>query len=199
MRKEKLELLHKYVNELKWTRNKILNVPNSFVTVEPHAFEIAGRKIVREKIYKNGTDGSAVIVIPMTNNYEFVMSIEPRVFTSKKVAVSFPAGYIEKNEMPKEAAIRELREETGYVPEHIEHLDSYYQDEGISSAYNHMFVAINCEKKYEQELDSDEMIHYMSFTYDELLELEDMGYISGGNTKLALCRVQKYLPRYNRR
>ncbi len=194
MQKAKFDLLQKYINELKWTRDKILNTKNYFVTVEPHQFLIGNKFIEREKIYKNGKDGSAVIVVPMEKDtHEFVMSIEPRVFTSNKVAVSFPAGYIEEGELPKEAALRELREETGYVPSEIKHLDSYYQDEGMSSAYNHLYLAFDCEKKYDQDLDSDEIIKYMSFTYEELLELEKMGYICGGNSKLALCRIKNYI------
>ena len=35
------------------------------------------------------------------------------------------------------------------------------------------------------------MNKYMSFTYDELLALEHMGYISGSNAKLALCRLKE--------
>ena len=44
----------------------------------------------------------------------------------------------------------------------------------------------DCEKKYDQELDKDEIVKYMTFNYDELFELEKMGYINGANTKLAL-------------
>lgn len=191
MRKEKLIELKKYINEIKWTKDEIVDCEKHFVTVESHKFCINNREIIREKIYKNGNDGSAVIIVPIEKySKEFIMVIEPRVFTKMKIAVSFPAGYIEKNESPTKAALRELKEETGYEPNKIKHLDSFYQDEGISAAYNHIVLAIDCEKKYNQSLDSDEMIKYMTFTYAELLELENYGYISGCNSKLALCRLK---------
>ena len=79
-----------------------------------------------------------------------------------------PAGYVEKGEQPQDSALRELKEETGYVPENIIKIDSFYQDEGCSSAYNHIFLALNCIKKYPQQLDKDELIRYMLFTYLKL-------------------------------
>ena len=148
--------------------------------------------IPREKLLKNGLSGSAVMIAPMIGN-EFLVTIEPRVFTEKGVAVSFPAGYIEQGEEPIDAAKRELREETGCISDKFIHLDSFYQDEGVSSAYNHTFLALNVKKEYEQNLDENEIIKYMTFTYDELLEIEKMGYLSGSNTKLTLCRIKDYL------
>ena len=132
------------------------------------------------------------MIAPQINN-EFLVTIEPRVFTEKGVAVSFPAGYIEKNETPLDAAKRELKEETGYVSDKFIHLDSYYQDEGVSSAYNHSFLAQDAKKMFDQKLDENEIIKYMTFTYEELLEIEKMGYLSGSNTKLTLCRIKDYL------
>lgn len=192
MREEKLEELKRYVNELKWFKKEIIKTNSSFIKVIPQDFYLNnGAVIRREQVMKNGKDGSAVIIVPIEKySKEFIMVIEPRVFTKMKIAVSFPAGYIEKNESPTKAALRELKEETGYEPNKIKHLDSFYQDEGISAAYNHIVLAIDCEKKYNQSLDSDEMIKYMTFTYDELLELENYGYISGCNSKLALCRLK---------
>ena len=96
-------------------------------------------------------------------------------------------------EFLRHLALRELREETGYVPKDIRHLDSFYQDEGCSRAFNHAYLATNCEKKFPQDLDQDEYIKYLSFTLDELDELESLGYISGANSKLTLARGRKYL------
>lgn len=195
MREKKLKELEKYVNELKWHRNRIIEVKDNFVTVVPQKFYLNnGAVITREEVLKNGGDGSAVIIVPKVDD-ELLVVIEPRVFTEKKVAVSFPAGYIEMDETPKQAALRELKEETGYVPRKIEEIDAYYQDEGVSAAYNHIFLASDCTQIWKQKLDKDEFIKYMTFTYNELLELENMGYITGANSKLALCRIKKYMER----
>ena len=72
-------------------------------------------------------------------------------------------------------------------------LDSFYQDEGVSSALNHIFLALDCQKKFEQDLDKDEIVKYMTFNYEELFELENMGYIKGCNTKLALEKSKVYM------
>lgn len=191
MREEKLEELKRYVNELKWFKKEIIKTNSSFIKVIPQDFYLNnGAVIRREQVMKNGKDGSAVIIVPKVGN-EYLMTIEPRVFTEKRIAVSFPAGYIEKDETPKKAAARELKEETGYVAKSIKVLDSYYQDEGVSAAYNYLLLAKDCVKQFEQHLDKDEFVKYMTFTYDELLELEKYGYISGGNAKLALSRMKE--------
>lgn len=191
MREEKLEELKRYVNELKWFKKEIIKTNSSFIKVIPQDFYLNnGAVIRREQVMKNGKDGSAVVIVPKVGN-EFLMTVEPRVFTKKRIAVSFPAGYIEKDETPEMAGSRELREETGYISKRIEVIDSYYQDEGVSAAYNYLLLASECEKQFEQHLDKDEFVKYMTFTYDELLELEKDGYISGGNAKLALLRIKE--------
>ena len=190
MRKEKLEELKRYLEELRTIKMDEISINNPFLTSKKYKCHINnGRIIEREKIFKGGKEGSVVIIVPEVSG-EYLTVIEPRVFTRETVGIGFPAGYIENGEKPEEAALRELREETGYVSEQISILDSYYQDEGISSAYNYIMLARNCIKKYPQDLDNDEIIKYMLFSYEELLELEKKGYISGGNTKLALNKIR---------
>lgn len=193
MRKEKLEELNKYIEELKTIKMDLVHDRNPhFITSKQYDVYLNnGMCIPREKLFKNNLDGSAVSIVPVLENNEFLVVIEPRVFTKLGVAMSFPSGYIEKNEDPKDAALRELKEETGYSSNDIVHLDSYYQDEGISSAYNHLFLALNSYKKYEQNLDENEVVRYMSLTFDELLEVENMGILCGASAKLALCRIKE--------
>ena len=196
MRKEKRELISEYLNELKTVRRELVENPKKrFITTVPYLYTLNNGKVIpREQLFKNGCDGSAIIVAPyISEKDEFLVVMEPRVFTKLGVAMSFPAGYIEPGEAPEEAAARELREETGYEASKLIHLDSYYQDEGSSAAYNHSFLGLDAKKKYDQSLDENEIIKYLTLTYEELLEMDKEGLISGANTKLALSKIKKYI------
>ena len=189
MDSKKLKQFKKIVEEFKIKEKE--KITPTFIKTEAYKFTLNnGKTLNREKIIKGNRDGSAVIIVPFIND-EVLLVIEPRVFTELGVGVGFPAGYIENMEDPKVAALRELREETGLVPDYIEEVDSFYQDEGCSAAYNHIFIAYNCKKLYDQELDKDEYIRYMQFTVDEALELEKSGYINGSNSKLALKKIRR--------
>ena len=195
MTNAKRDALDKIIESFKVKKVEVLYKKQSDKFIQSEAREYVlnnGKKVVREQIIKGGKDGSAVIVIPVING-EILTVIEPRVFTELTVGVGFPAGYIEYGEDIVTGALRELREETGYVPCEMKLIDSFYQDEGVSSALNHIFLAQGCEKKYEQQLDKDEIVRYMNFNYEELFELERLGYIRGGNAKLALAKSRKYI------
>jgi len=187
MRKEKIEQINSYLESLKTNHFKLLDRDARFLNIESYdCYLNNGSKITREKILKGNTDGSAVIILAMTENKEFILAIEPRVFTKETVDIGLPAGYIEENEQPIESAKRELLEETGYEAEKIIPLGSFYQDQGCSSAYNHYFLATKCKKVKEQNLDNDEFIKYVLVFYDELMWLVNNDYIKGLNSAYAI-------------
>ncbi len=195
MRKEKFEQLEAIIQALSVKDSKEIQRAQEKKFIQSRVREFTlndGSKVVREEILKAGKSGSAVIVVPVSGD-EILTVIEPRVFTKLTVGIGFPAGYIEEGEEPKEAARRELEEESGLEAEELIELDSFYQDEGCSSALNVIYLALGCKKTHEQHLDKDEFVKCMTFTYEELLELDMKGYIMGGNSKLALAKMEKYL------
>ena len=189
MIQSKIDKINKIIEEFKPVKRE--ETDPSFIKVKAYNYTLNNGNVQkREQIVKGSNNGSAVIVVPYIGN-NLLLVIEPRVFTEKGVCVGFPAGYIEKGEKPYDAALRELVEETGLVPERLVEVDAFYQDEGCSAAYNHIFIAYNCKRLHEQHLDPGEYIKCMKFTMDEANELEDMGYINSSNCKLALSRARR--------
>jgi ADP-ribose pyrophosphatase len=76
---------------------------------------------------------------------------------ANKVLLEIPAGKIEKNETPTQAAIREMAEEIGYTGT-LQPLLKYYLAPGYSTELMHVFVAMNLRKIVRGLLDDDENI-----------------------------------------
>ena len=194
MRKEKLEELNRYIDEVKTVRKEFVNGTSDFIKVEKYdCFLNNGKVISRDKILKNNKDGSAVIVLAVTKDKEVILTVQPRVFTKRTVGVGLVAGYVEDGEDYIDALKRELLEESGYTSNNIIELCSYYQDDGCSEAFNRGYIAFDCEKVSEQSLDKDEYIKSFLCTLDELFELDDMGYILDCGTKLIIEKAKKFL------
>lgn len=190
MRKEKLEELREYIKELQTVSKEIKKEEfiyqgsqpikrKGFINIESYNCKLQNGIIIpREKIVKGNTNGSAAIILPITKEGNTLLVVQPRVFTKDTVCVELPAGYLEKEEEPLTAGKRELEEETGYVPEEMRLLASYYQDQGCSAAYNYSMIALGCKKTKAQNLDKDEIIRYFECSFDEMVELVEQGYIT---------------------
>lgn len=124
-----------------------------------------------EQILKNKRNGDAVVIIPITQDGNFVMIVQSRPNTEETVVVEFPAGMVDKDEDFKTAAEREFLEETGYVADEIYELESHYQDQGCSKAIIKTFVAVGCHKVQEKRLDGSERLEYMEMSYDDILNM----------------------------
>lgn len=164
-----------------------------FITSERYVCTLNnGESIVREKLQKAKKDGSAVIVIPVTNDNQVIVTAEPRVFTGRTVGVGFPAGYIENGEEPHISAIRELQEEVGVIPKYLIPLASFYQDEGISAAKNTAYLALECTEGYEKCPDPGEFIKYFKCNFPDVIHLQEDGYIEGSNSIIAIEKSKPY-------
>ncbi len=172
-------------------------VPNRkkpFITVKTFQYILNNGTIInREKIYKGNEEGSAAIIIPLTDNNTTVLVVQPRPSSKRGIGIEFPAGYVDLGEDPEEAAYRELAEETGYVPEEMIKLGEFDQDQGCSSAVNTAYLALGCKKRQEQKLDRDEYIKYLECNFDDALYLVDEGIIRDANSLNAINAAVKIL------
>ena len=193
---EDLEKLKEELNVV--YMDQVPNAIHKFLDIETHQVTLAnGKTFNREKLTKNNRDGSAVVIVPVTLENETFVIVQPRVFTKNGIGVEIPAGYIDPGETPMMAAKRELREEIGCESQELIPLKSYYQDQGISAAYNTCFLALGCIEKYPQKLDCDEYIKYMKCSLDDLYYLLDTGIINDANGIIAIEEARKILKRKN--
>lgn len=156
-----------------------------------NVFEVTlndGSKKHVEQILKNGRNGDAVVIIPITEEGKFIMIVQSRPNTKEEVLVEFPAGMIDEGEDSLASAKRELLEETGYISDDFKEIEWHYQDQGCSRAIIRTYLAKNCRKISNIHLDEFERLEPIEMSYEEICSLmqndSELG-INDANSKIA--------------
>ena len=130
----------------------------------------------------------AVAVIPITDDGFVIMERQYR-YPHSRVFLEIPAGKLDsKDEIPLEAAKRELREETGAVAEKFTYLGKYIPSPAILSEVIHLYLAEGLSFG-ERELDDDEFLEVERISLDTLYEMVLRGEIEDGKTQVAILRA----------
>ncbi|MEC9097447.1 MAG: NUDIX hydrolase [Planctomycetota bacterium] len=82
----------------------------------------------------------AVTILPLVDDAHICLIRNYRVSVGKEL-LELPAGTLEPDEPHAVTAKRELIEETGYRPEKLEHLHSFYLSPGILDEQMHLYIA----------------------------------------------------------
>ena len=98
-----------------------------------------------------------VNIIPLTTEGEVILVNQYR-FGMEKTSLEIPGGMADDGEDPMEAAIRELKEETGYEGDKVIEIGRVESNPAIMSNHTYTYLALNCERSGEQNLDGTEDI-----------------------------------------
>ena len=147
----------------------------------------------REQEYHVVEIPDAAVVVPVLHDGSIVLIGQYR-YPHGKTHWEVPAGRMVSGEPPEEAALREVREETGYRPRTLVPLPGFYAANGITAHYAHAFAALDCEKVGAQALDPCEQILVRTFTRDEVERLLDAGRIQDGFTAISLMYYLRRFP-----
>ena len=145
-----------------------------------------GARIRREHLHHPG--GVAILALDEKNRCAMVRQYRHPI---GQVTLEIPAAKLDKlpNESPEHAALRELREETGYTAHTLISLGKIYPSPGIIDEVLYLFLAKGLETG-QQELDDDEFIHTQWVPIDELEVQIAQGTFEDTKTICALTRAR---------
>lgn len=192
MRKELKNKINELIEKYKTIDLEEIETRYNFISIKSYKVKINdGNVFYRDKFIKNNGLGSSSSILPILENGNIVLAVEPRVFTETTVEISMPGGYIDEGETSIECARRELEEETGLISDDIKKVSEYYIDLGNSDHISNIFVAYNCKKIGNTKFDDDEFVELIEVTKDELYEMIDSGMIKNSSTIIAALKLKE--------
>ena len=147
-----------------------------------------GKPAVREYL----RHGGAVCIVPLLNDGRVLLEHQFR-YPFDAVLTEIPAGKLNSpDEDPEEAALRELREETGAVAGELIFLGDFYAACAYSSENIKMYLARDIHFE-QQALDEDEFLNVFSMPMGELVDKIAAGEIPDAKTQAAVLRAWLWL------
>jgi len=129
-----------------------------------------------------------VIVIPTIKDK--IVIIRQKQPAMNEWFYSVPAGRMDKpGETPRQTAVRELLEETGLKPKRIR-LWRKFQKTGKVIHTVYVFVANDCVKVADQDLDGGEDIQIRYLTFEQFLKLSDDSHLYESELQLDMLRAR---------
>ena len=157
------KVLHVYKDEI--------NLPN-------------GGQSMREYCKHNG----AVAVVPLTSD-GCVVCVRQYRYALDRVTLEIPAGKFDYvGEDHREAALRELREETGYITEHLTSIGALATSPALLTEIIYMYLAEDMTEG-ETDPDEDEFLEIVKIPLDEMVDMIIRGEIEDAKTQAAVLKV----------
>jgi ADP-ribose pyrophosphatase len=139
-----------------------------------------GRKTTREIV--EHSDCVAIVALDGEENVLLVSQFRKPV---EKELLEIPAGGIEPGEKLEECVRREMREETGFLPQKVERLGGFYSSPGYCTEYLHFFLATELISSPLQAEDS-ESIRVVRVRLGDVLGLITSGRVCDAKSIAAL-------------
>jgi len=137
-----------------------------WLEVAVEKIELPDGRVVDEFLHLVARD--FVVVVPFTPDGRIV-TIRSYKHGPRRVSLALPAGLLDGNEPPDDAARRELLEETGYEAASWERIGSYVVESNYGLNTEHAFIARGARKVREPRSGDLEEIRVELHTRDELI------------------------------
>ena len=143
---------------------------------------------IMKRIVLEASDWVNVVAMTPDKN---VLLVRQYRFGSGKITTEIPAGLIDPGENSKDAAIRELREETGYTGNNWQYLGNVEPNPAFLNNRCHHWLASDVKKTSQPVLDEGEDIEVSLYTFIELAAAIHSGEINHVLALSALSRINE--------
>lgn len=133
----------------------------------------------------------AVGIVAITNDNKVVLVKQYRKAIEKSIW-EIPAGKLEQGESPKDCAIRELKEETGYTANNIKLIHKFYTSAGFSNQKMYIYLATDLEAG-EASLDEGEFLDMYEIYVEDAYEMVNKNEIEDAKTSIGLLLAKELL------
>lgn len=150
-----------------------------------------GRVFDLKKIRKRAPDGKilehdiifhlgAAVIIPVLDDGRLVLVRQFRTAADARIW-EFPAGTLEKGELPLACAKREIVEETGFQAKKWTKLAEFYPAPGFSKEFMYLYLAEELSEKTADK-DSDEYLEHHIISFKDVEKMVQRGEIIDAKT-----------------
>jgi ADP-ribose pyrophosphatase len=151
-------------------------------------------KILKRLVLETG-DWVNVIAVTAEEKIVFVRQYR---FGTGKISLEIPGGLIDPGEDSHQAAIRELKEETGYTTGDWQQLGVVEPNPAFLNNLCHHWLALNIQQTAQAEPDEGEDIEVVCFTFDEIIKHIRSGEIRHVLVLSALSRLDSFWKKYSK-
>ena len=143
-----------------------------------------GKESMREYCKHNG----AVAVVPLTND-GYVVCVRQYRYALDRVTLEIPAGKFDfVGEDHREAALRELREETGYTPQKLTDIGPLATSPALLTEIIYLYLAEDMTEG-ATDPDPDEFLEIVKIPLEEMVDMILSGEIQDAKTQAAVLKV----------
>lgn len=169
----------------KWRILKSTMVFNhQWCKVRQDAIELPSGKVIDD--YFVTIRPEVALILPVTSNQEIILVRQYR-HGAGEILLELPAGAFNPDEeSPQLAAIRELKEETGYIADTVTQLGILYDNPVKDTNKINLFLADGVRKAGEQQLDVTEEIEVVLIPIEAVMEKIATGEICVAGTVAAI-------------
>lgn len=146
-----------------------------------------GKQATREVVLHNG----AVCVVAVTED-NMVYLVKQYRYPFKRIMTEVPAGKIDKDENPLDAAHRELEEEIGMKAQEMIYMGEFCPSCAFLTEVIHMYIAKGLTPS-KQNLDEDEFLNIEKLPLSEVCNKILNGEIKDGKTIASILKAEKLL------